>query len=118
HAMCVRMLRRDGSRAGIGSNFGIIDETDQRQLVKDILADLDYDASQLSPYACLSEIGKAKNALVWPDAFSERATSFAAERIANVYTEYQRRLSESNALDFDDLIVRTIALLENDEQTR
>lgn len=118
HSMCVRILRRDGSHIGIGSRFAIIDEPDQRQLVKEILDDLDYDERQLAPGACLAEIGKAKNALVWPDAFVERATSFLTERIANVYTEYQRRLSEADSLDFDDLIVRTIDLLERDRATR
>ncbi len=118
HSMCVRILRRDGSRIGIGPRFAIIDDADQRQLVKEILDDLDYDERQLAPGACLAEIGKAKNALVWPKAFAERATSFAAERISNVYTEYQRRLAESDSLDFDDLIVRTIDLLERDETTR
>ena len=118
HSMCVRILRRDGSRIGVGSRFAIIDDTDQRQLVKEILDDLDYDERQLSPGACLAEIGKAKNALIWPDRFAERATSFVAERISNVYTEYQRRLAESDSLDFDDLIVRTIDLLERDETTR
>ncbi|HEY1656174.1 MAG TPA: UvrD-helicase domain-containing protein, partial [Candidatus Tumulicola sp.] len=118
HAMCVRILRRDGSRIGIASRFAIIDDTDQRQLAKEILDDLDYDERQLAPGACLAEIGKAKNALIWPDAFAERATSFLTERMANVYSEYQRRLSESNSLDFDDLIVRTIDLLERDRPTR
>lgn len=118
HAMCVRMLRRDGSRIGIAPSFAIIDDTDQRQLVKEILDDLDYDERQLSPGACLAEISKAKNALIWPDKYIEKATSFIAERVANVYTEYQRRLAESNSLDFDDLIVRAIDLLERDKQTR
>ncbi|HKU82231.1 MAG TPA: UvrD-helicase domain-containing protein, partial [Candidatus Tumulicola sp.] len=118
HSMCVRILRRDGGRIGIGTRFGIIDDADQRQLVKEILDDLDYDERQLAPSACLAEIGKAKNALVWPDRFAEGATSFLAERIANVYNEYQRRLAESNSLDFDDLIVRTIDLLERDEPAR
>lgn len=118
HSMCVRILRRDGSRIGIGSKFAIIDDSDQRQLIKEILDDLDYDERQLAPGACLAEIGKAKNALIWPDAFAEKATSFVAERMANVYTEYQRRLAESDSLDFDDLIVRTIDLLERDRPTR
>ncbi|MBV8723341.1 MAG: UvrD-helicase domain-containing protein, partial [Candidatus Eremiobacteraeota bacterium] len=118
HAMCVRILRRDGSRIGIAPNFAIIDDTDQRQLVKEILDDLDYDERQLSPGACLAEIGKAKNALLWPEQYAQTQTSFVGERIANVYTEYQRRLSESNSLDFDDLIVRTIDLLQRDAATR
>jgi DNA helicase II / ATP-dependent DNA helicase PcrA len=118
HSMCVRILRRDGRRIGIDPSFAIIDDADQRQLVKDILDDLDYDERQLSPGACLHEIGKAKNALVWPEAYDEKQTSFIGERIANVYKEYQRRLYESNSLDFDDLIVRTIDLFERDRDVR
>ncbi|HEY3676434.1 MAG TPA: DUF3553 domain-containing protein [Candidatus Tumulicola sp.] len=118
HSMCVRILRADGSKIGIGPRFAIIDEADRRQQIKEILDDLDYDDRQLSVGACLAEIDKAKNALVTPEQFAERATSSAAERVANVYTEYRRRLSESNALDFDDLILRTIELLETDAGTR
>ena len=118
HAMCVRILRRDGSKAGISPSFAIIDDADQRQLVKDILDDLDYDERQLAPGTCLHEISKAKNSLIWPDKYHESQTSFLGERMANVYTEYERRLRESNSLDFDDLIVRTIDLLERDENVR
>jgi DNA helicase II / ATP-dependent DNA helicase PcrA len=118
HAMCVRILRRDGSKAGISPSFAIIDDADQRQLVKDILDDLDYDERQLAPGACLHEISKAKNSLIWPDKYHESQTTFLGERLANVYTEYERRLRESNSLDFDDLIVRSIDLLERDEKTR
>jgi DNA helicase-2/ATP-dependent DNA helicase PcrA len=118
HSMCVRMLRRDGARAGISSNFAIIDDADQRSLVKEIIADLDYDERQLTAGAALAEISKAKNSLIWPDQYHEKNTSFLGERFGNVYAEYQRRLSESNSLDFDDLIVRTIDLFEKDEATR
>ncbi len=118
HSMCVRMLRRDGQKIGIAPNFAVIDELDQRQVLKEILDDLDYDERQLSPGACLAEIDKAKNALMWPEEYAQTQTSFAGERIANVYSEYQRRLSESNSLDFDDLIVRTIDLLQRDAATR
>ncbi len=118
HSMCVRMLRRDGTKVGISPNFAIIDDADQRQLVKDILDDLDYDERQLAPGACLHEISKAKNQLIWPDQFHEKQTSFLGERMANVYTEYERRLRESNSLDFDDLIVRTIDLIEKDQTVR
>jgi DNA helicase II / ATP-dependent DNA helicase PcrA len=118
HAMCVRILRRDGSRIGIGRTFAVIDESDQRQLVKEILDDLDYDERHLSAAACLAEIDKAKNALIWPEGYAQTQTTFAGERIANVYSEYQRRLAESNSLDFDDLIVRTIDLLERDKEVR
>ncbi len=118
HSMCVRILRRDGIKAGIAPSFAIIDDADQRQLVKDILDDLDYDERQLSPGTCLHEISKAKNSLIWPEQYHEKQTAFLGERLANVYTEYERRLRESNSLDFDDLIVRTIDLLERDEAVR
>ncbi len=118
HSVCVRILRRDGTRVGISHNFAIVDEADQRSLLRDILEDLDYDDRQISPGACVAEISKAKNALVWPDEYRERNTGFIAERFGNVYAEYQRRLGESNSLDFDDLIVRAIDLFDKDEQTR
>ena len=80
HAMCVRVLRRDGAKIGIARNFVIIDDTDQRAVIKDILDDLDYDERQLSPGTCLTEISKAKNALIWPDAFLEKQTQMLGER--------------------------------------
>ncbi|MDQ6826120.1 MAG: UvrD-helicase domain-containing protein, partial [Candidatus Eremiobacteraeota bacterium] len=66
HSVCVRILRRDGRKIGISSNFAIMDETDQRSIVRDVLHDLDYDERQMSPGACLSQISKAKNALMTP----------------------------------------------------
>ena len=118
HSMCVRILRRDGRKIGISPNFAIIDDTDQRALIKDILADLDYDERQLTPGACLAEISKAKNALQTPDQYLETHASFIGERYGNVFKEYERRLTESNSLDFDDLIGKTIKLFEEDKEVR
>ena len=118
HSICVRMLRRDGKKIGIASNFAIMDDTDQRAIVRDILHDLDYDERQVAPGAALAEISKAKNNLWTPDQYESKNASFVGERYANVYREYERRLKESNGLDFDDLIGRTIELLENDDDTR
>jgi DNA helicase-2/ATP-dependent DNA helicase PcrA len=118
HAMCVRMLRRDGKKIGIAGNFAIMDDTDQKQIVRDILHDLDLDERQVAPGAALSEISKAKNNLWSPEMYEEKNPSFIGERYAQVYREYERRLQESNGLDFDDLISRTIALLEQDDETR
>ncbi|HXF35326.1 MAG TPA: UvrD-helicase domain-containing protein, partial [Candidatus Acidoferrales bacterium] len=118
HSICVRILRRDGRKIGIASNFAIMDETDQRQIVREILHDLDFDERQVSPGAALGEISKAKNQLLSPDEYESRNTSFIGERYATVYREYERRLAESNGLDFDDLIGRTIKLLEDDVETR
>ena len=118
HSMCVRILRRDGRKIGVSSNFAIIDEADQRALVKDILADFDYDDRQVTPGAALSEISKAKNALQTPKQYLASHESFIGERYGNVFKEYERRLHESNSLDFDDLIAKTIDLLESDKEVR
>jgi DNA helicase-2/ATP-dependent DNA helicase PcrA len=118
HSICVRMLRRDGTKIGIAKNFAIMDETDQRSIVRDVLHDLDYDERQISPGAALDEISKAKNALLTPDQYESKNTSFFGERLAKVYREYDRRLRESNGLDFDDLIGQTIRLLETDGDVR
>ena len=120
HSTCVRMLRRDGKKIGIASNFAIMDDTDQRSIIRDVLHDLDFDERQLAPGAALDEISKAKNALLGPDQYESKNTSFMGERVAQVYREYDRRLRESNGLDFDDLISKTIELLETvgDVRTR
>jgi DNA helicase-2/ATP-dependent DNA helicase PcrA len=118
HAMCVRILRRDGRRIGVSPGFVIVDESDQRQLVKEILDDFDYDERQISTGACLAEIDHAKTAMLDPEHYLEKQTTPIGERFGEVYREYQRRLSESNSVDFDDLILRTIELLETDPAVR
>jgi DNA helicase II / ATP-dependent DNA helicase PcrA len=118
HSVCVRMLRRDGSKIGIARNFAIMDDTDQRAIVREVLHDLDYDERQIAPGAALDEISRAKNQLLDPDAYEGKTTSFFGERMAKVYREYDRRLRESNGLDFDDLIGQTIRMLETDVEVR
>ncbi len=118
HAMCVRILRREGRRIGIEPSFAIVDESDQRQLLREILDDLDRDERQLSTSACLHEIGVAKTALLSPDRYLERQSTPIGERFGTIYKEYQRRLASSNSLDFDDLILSTIELFETDEAVR
>jgi DNA helicase-2/ATP-dependent DNA helicase PcrA len=118
HSICVRMLRRDGTKIGVARNFAIMDDTDQRSIVRDVLHDLDYDERHISPGAALDEISKAKNSLQSPDEFAAANTSFVGERLAKIYREYDRRLRESNGLDFDDLIAQTIKLLETDGDIR
>lgn len=87
HSVCVRMLRRDGKKAGISSNFVIMDETDQRQILKDVLHDLNFDERQMTIGQALSEISKAKNALLTPDQYETQNASFIGERYASVYRE-------------------------------
>ena len=118
HAMCVRILRRDGQAIGIARGFTIMDATDQRAIVREVLHDLDFDERQIAPGAALAEISKAKNQLWSPDQYEEQTTSISGERFAQVYRDYERRLGESNGLDFDDLIMKTIQLLEQDDTSR
>jgi DNA helicase-2/ATP-dependent DNA helicase PcrA len=118
HSMCVRMLRRDGKKIGIASNFAIMDDTDQRAIVREVITDLDFDERQVAPGAALGEISKAKNNLWTPDQYEEKNPSFVGEKYAQVYREYERRLRESNGLDFDDLIGGAIRLLDEDDEAR
>ena len=112
HSIGVRILRRDGDEVGVASNFVIYDETDQRQLIREILRDLNLDERHFPPGSLLNQISRAKERCQTPLAFASTAEGQLASTAAAVYTEYERRLGQANALDFDDLIMRTLALIE------
>ena len=110
HAMCVRMLREDPELVGYRPNFTIYDDDDSRRLVKSIMADLDIDQKQFPLNAIRAKISSAKNAMVGPDELA--SSSNPADRAAaRVYRELDRRLARANAMDFDDLLVKTFELL-------
>ena len=110
HAMCVRILREDGELVGYRPNFTIYDDDDSRRLVKTIMADLDLDQKQFPMNSVRAKISAAKNALVGPDELA--SSSNPADRAAaRVYRELDRRLARANAMDFDDLLVKTFELL-------
>jgi len=110
HSTCVRILRRFIESLGYDRNFTIYDADDQKTLMKDVLKQLQIDTKQMKEKAFLSAISSAKDELVSPDAYALTAYDFTAKKIAQVYREYQRRLKENNALDFDDLICKTVEL--------
>ena len=110
HSTCVRILRRFIESIGYDRNFTIYDADDQKSLMKDVLKQLQIDTKQMKEKAFLSAISSAKDELVGPDAYALTAYDFTAKKIAQVYREYQRRLKENNALDFDDLIFKTVEL--------
>lgn len=110
HSTCVRILRRFIESIGYDRNFTIYDADDQKTLMKDVLKQLQIDTKQMKEKAFLSAISSAKDELVSPEAYALTAYDYSAKRIAEVYREYQRRLKENNALDFDDLIVKTVEL--------
>ena len=110
HAMCVRMLREDPELIGYRPNFTIYDDDDSRRLVKTIMADLDIDQKQFPMNSIRAKISAAKNAMVGPDEMA--SSSNPADRAAaRVYRELDRRLAKANAMDFDDLLVKTFELL-------
>lgn len=110
HAMCVRMLREDPELVGYRPNFTIYDDDDSRRLVKTIMADLDIDQKQFPMNSIRAKISSAKNAMVGPDEMA--SSSNPADRAAaRVYRELDHRLAKANAMDFDDLLVKTFELL-------
>ena len=111
HSACVRMLRRDATRLGFRSSFTIYDEADAVRLTTYVLRDLNLDAKRFPPRSIHAAISTAKNELIDPVLYAERAGSVFERRIAEVYAEYQRRLLAASAMDFDDLLGNTVLLL-------
>jgi len=112
HSMCVRILRKDIDRIGFNSNFTILDSTDQLSLVRNCMKDLNLDTKKFEPKAVLSLISTAKNELITPAQYEQKAGDYIESIAAKVYTMYQRRMKSNNSLDFDDLIMSTIQLFK------
>ena len=111
HSTCVRILRRYIDRLGYDNNFTIYDTDDQKTLMKDVCRRLDVDTKQYKERALLAAISHAKDELLTPDDMEQNAGGdFREKRIAEIYREYQAALRRNNALDFDDLIVKTVEL--------
>ena len=111
HSTCVRILRRYIDRLGYDNNFTIYDTDDQKTLMKDVCRRLDVDTKQYKERALLAAISHAKDELLTPDDMERNAGGdFREKRIAEIYREYQVSLRRNNALDFDDLIVKTVEL--------
>ncbi len=117
HSTCVRILRRYIDRLGYGTNFTIYDADDQKVLMKDVCKRLNIDTKIYKEKSFLGIISSAKDELVSPEEFTLRAAGdFAKEKQAAVYREYQAELRKNNALDFDDLIVKTVELFQSDAE--
>ena len=112
HSLCVRILRRYADRAGIGPNFSIYDESDQARCIKRAVKDCELDAANFPPARCLENISKLKNNLMDVDSFRMEADDFFSKTLSKIYARYQQILSESNGLDFDDLLAKTAFLLQ------
>ncbi|MDX6477704.1 MAG: ATP-dependent helicase UvrD/PcrA [Gaiellaceae bacterium] len=112
HAACGRILRREAPRLGYRTNFTIYDQADQVRLTKQCLEELERDPKRFVPRGIHSQISNAKNQLISPDEYRNRVASFYDQTVADVYDLYQKRLFASNAVDFDDILMLTVDVLE------
>jgi DNA helicase-2/ATP-dependent DNA helicase PcrA len=112
HAACGRILRREAERLGYRSSFTIYDQADQVRVVKACLEELGKDPKRFTPRGIHAQISNAKNQLVSPEEYTARVASFWDQTVAEVYELYQRRLHASNAVDFDDMLMLTVDVLE------
>lgn len=111
HAFCARALRQDGEAIGLDRNFGIYDDPDQLDVVKRGMGELEIDTKQFSPRAILSAISGAKSQLLIADGFKMRTASYFDEVVGRVYERYEILMARSDAVDFDDLLLKTYFLL-------
>ena len=120
HSACVRILRRDIDKLGFSNDFTIYDTDDCKRVVKDILKEMGLEEKTFPVREVLSVISNAKDAMMMPEEFSqlwEQRGDWRRVRMGRVYAAYNRRLRDANALDFDDIILHTVELLQSDRQT-
>jgi DNA helicase-2/ATP-dependent DNA helicase PcrA len=113
HAICARILRRDGKPQGVEPGFVIYDEEDQLNLIKRSLQELNLDSKKFVPKAILTAISASKSRMLSPQDCTLGSRSYFDEVVGRVYERYQKLLDESRALDFDDLLMRTVALFRD-----
>ncbi len=113
HSMCVRILKSNAELLGFTRNFTIYDTDDQKRLIKTIMAEMDINPKLFQPGSIINRISMAKNELIVPLDFENDVTDPVGKVAARVYIEYQKRLKESNAMDFDDLLIYTYLLFKN-----
>src|SRR3954465_12023736 len=119
HSLCARLLRREAPAIGLTRDFVIYDSSDQLSVVKQALKELHVDDSYVQPRAALSRISSAKNRMESPDDVANAATwNRRDEQIAKIYAFYLNALKESSALDFDDLLLKTVDLFEGSDKVR
>nr|MDQ4041212.1 UvrD-helicase domain-containing protein [Actinomycetota bacterium] len=112
HSACARMLRSDAHRLGYTRSFTIYDQADSRRLVRQCISDLDVDPKRFTPAAVQNAISDAKNKLRSAEDYRQLIGSFFEETVADVYERYEREIHRANAMDFDDLLVRAVNVLE------
>ena len=118
HSLSAYLLRLYGQAVGLSTNFVIYDTEDSLSLIKNIIKELSLDKKRFSPYAVKNLISNAKNELIGPEKYAQLANSYFQENLASIYKNYQNRLTASQAVDFDDLLIKALELLKEDVRTR
>ncbi len=118
HSACARMLRADAERLGYSRSFTIYDESDSLRMIKRVMEELEIDTKRFPARAVRSAISGAKNELLDSISYGERQGSWFEEQVGAVYELYEKRMLENNAMDFDDLLVRTVNVMELFEEAR
>lgn len=113
HGICVRLLRQDGDKIGISSNYVIYDEDDRQGLIKQAMKQLSIVDKQIKPRAVSGAISNAKNELLTPEEFTSRSSYPFQQQVAKIYTVYEKMRREAGALDFDDLLIETVRLFRD-----
>lgn len=116
HSFCVRVLRIDGKHIGIPDDFVIYDEQDQLDAIKDIMKRLDLSTKNYNPGAILHTISEAKNELIPATEYPQYARGYFQETVAALYIQYQKTLADNHALDFDDLLTKTVQLFTKQKE--
>lgn len=119
HAFCVRVLRREIDKLGFyNNNFAIYDQDDSRNLIKQVLKEMNLDEKRFQPAAIQARISDAKNNMLGPKEFEDQVGDFFERKVAEVYWAYCEKLHKNNAVDFDDLLLLTLKLLQENEEVR
>ena len=118
HSICVRLLRRFGDKIGYTKDFTIYDTDDVKKLVLSVLKEMKLDDKIYPPKTVQNYISRSKDALLTPDDAYAEAKTFREKQMAEIYAEYQKKIRAANAVDFDDIIMQTVALLKADEEVR
>ncbi len=112
HSFCAKILRRYGSALGLQPNFSIYDDDDQLSILKRILKDSQVDPKKIAPRAVKAQISRAKNEMLSPTQFAQFANNYFQQTVVSLYEKYQNTLAENQAVDFDDLLLKVVELLQ------
>lgn len=117
HAMCLKILRTNIEYLGYKTNFTILDNSEQKRVIKDIIENYKYDIDQYNPNFILKVISNSKNKNESPEDLSQKSKFGFMKNVSNIYLKYQQYFKKNNVLDFDDLIIKTIELFEKSDET-